>query len=354
MELEDNKIKKSLKSYLAGKKYFESDKDKSFDYFKQCINIINDVKKSGKNNKYNDIINETEIECNKMLDTIVESNIETELVKIDINLFDIVDTGDIKSLDNVKDKLDFYTFNEEGLTPLHKAIDCGDTTFLSKMFRMGAEVDATTNTNNGLSLLEYACLENDQNIIQFLMNSGTNIKKHLFFRDGNIKFFNKTNQIDIAIILKLILIKNIKVKNNELNFIFNHISPNTHIGLDTITMQEFSYYLAGYISTLDCKDTYIDIIKEELETIQKNKLGCPQNKLDILLYNIVPFISYPFNLSLSWLVNLEIKYIILKVLKKRNKKDLGDLLYKNYIKNDILPQGFIFNLISQWKTKIKL
>ena len=36
----NNNIKKCLKSYLTGKKYFDTDKNKAFEYFKQCIKIL--------------------------------------------------------------------------------------------------------------------------------------------------------------------------------------------------------------------------------------------------------------------------------------------------------------------------
>ena len=42
--MESTKLKKCLKSYLTAKKYYESDIDKSYDYFKQCVKILNDLK----------------------------------------------------------------------------------------------------------------------------------------------------------------------------------------------------------------------------------------------------------------------------------------------------------------------
>ena len=47
--MDSNKMKKCLKSYLTAKKYYESDVEKSYDYFKQCMNILNDLKKKRKN-----------------------------------------------------------------------------------------------------------------------------------------------------------------------------------------------------------------------------------------------------------------------------------------------------------------
>ena len=46
MEIDCNnkKVLKCLKSYLTANKYYDSAVDKSYDYFKQCIKILNDLK----------------------------------------------------------------------------------------------------------------------------------------------------------------------------------------------------------------------------------------------------------------------------------------------------------------------
>ena len=38
--MEEKRINKCLKSYLIAKKYYDTDIDKSYDYFKQCIKIF--------------------------------------------------------------------------------------------------------------------------------------------------------------------------------------------------------------------------------------------------------------------------------------------------------------------------
>ena len=72
--MEEKRINKCLKSYLIAKKYYNSDTDKSFEYFKQCIKILNEMKEN--NIKVDDqlasIIEETETECSKYLTNSIE------------------------------------------------------------------------------------------------------------------------------------------------------------------------------------------------------------------------------------------------------------------------------------------
>ena len=46
---------------------------------------------------------------------------------------------------------------------------------------------------------------------------------------------------------------------------------------------------------------------------------CPKSKIEILLYNLVPFINYGDTLKMNWLISLEVKFMILKILKKKVK-----------------------------------
>ena len=110
----------------------------------------------------------------------------------------------------------------------------------------------------------------------------------------------------------------------------------------------------------ESKDTYINIIRDELNYPLKNSLGCPYNKLEILLTYLNPFLEYPFNISEDWYINLELKYIIIKLLKEQPnfnseiKNNLINYLWENYIKNNILQDEYLGNLISQWVSKIKV
>lgn len=372
----DKKIKKYFKSYLSGKKYFDNDNDKSYEYFKQCIIILDDIKNNQEEIDSNiiNIINETETECCKYLTLTIENTIEKpiDIIKIDYNkeLFDIIETGEINKLKNKKyGEINFNILNENGLTPLHYAIKFGDTTFIKECFKLGASIDLTNKF--GHTLLEYACLEKDPNIVNFLLLNGCDIKKHVQFREGK-KYFNKGNQIDILLLQKNIL--NTNQRRNEikyLDFVLNYINNisldycetnNTTISKEKISIENFLIKFDNYLDeiNIDYRNTYIDIIKEELSYNLSNKLGCPQDKMDILLSNLVPFIDYGY-IRLNWIISLEIKYIILKILKNKIKinteelkNELSEILYLTYIKPDLLPNGIIENLVLQWFSKIKV
>ena len=57
--MENDKLKKCLKSYLMGKKLFETNKDDAFEYFKQSLKYL-DILKQNKSTPYTDILLETE------------------------------------------------------------------------------------------------------------------------------------------------------------------------------------------------------------------------------------------------------------------------------------------------------
>jgi hypothetical protein len=375
-------VKKCLKSYLTGKKYYETDMDKSYDYLKQCIRILNDIKEKNISidNNLSSIIEETETECSKFLTIAIEKTIEKPLSnKIfpssdNKELFEIIETGNIQKLKEYSyNSINFDIYNEQGLTPLHYAIKFGDVTFLKQSFKLGACIDQTN--KNGHTLLEFACLEKDPNIINFLITHGADMKKHLKFREGK-KFFNNGNQIDISLIEKIIMDNNqSSTVIKHLSFIFNYIKETEPIHIEycdtnnsTISIKKILFIdlvkkLDNYLDTINKEhtNTFISIIKEELSYDLSNKLGCPTDKIQLLLYNLVPFLDYQDSLKLNWLISVEIKYIILKILKNKIKinttqlkKELKEILYISYIKPEIIPEGLIQLIVLQWIYKIKV
>jgi hypothetical protein len=292
----------------------------------------------------------------------------------DNKLFEIIQTGEVDYLKNFEyGNCDFNILDENGNTPLHLAIKFGDTTFLKHAFKLGAGIDKTN--KNGHTLLELACLEKDPNLINYLSFCGANMKKHLEFREAK-KYFNNGNQMDILLLEKKV-IDTIKISNEiiHLRFIFDYINKDDFLELEycdpsnsTISMKKISF--ETFIKKLDVmindfdpekRNTFINIIKEELSNDLIFKLGCPSNKIEILLYNLVPFIDYNYNLSLNWLISLEIKFIILKILKNKVKintselkKELKEFLYLSYIKPEIIPEGLIQIIVLQWVCKIKV
>jgi hypothetical protein len=383
----DKKIKKCIKSYLTAKKYLETNGDMSYEYFKQCLNILNDLKTNPEyeKNNYADIMNETETECAKFITKNIETNIEKPILieykSTDDELFELIQTGNITKLKSFQyGQVNFEVLNTQGLTPLHVAISFGDMTFLKHAFKLGAGIDLTN--KYGHTLLEYACLERDPNLINFLTCFGANMRKHLLFREGQ-KYFNFASQIDIAILEKLIMDSNeLQTKSGELKYLNDYKqlfgeemiidigyidSENSTVCKETITVNKFLLKLDGYLHSLseESRNTYLEIIKEELQypfvgdkTI---KLGCPNNKIEILLYYLVPFMNYKENLQINWLISLEIKFLILKILKNKvkinaieMKDELNQALLEKYIKPEIFSEGLIQTLVQQWISKIKV
>ena len=262
----------------------------------------------------------------------------------------------------------FNIFNNQGCTPLHYAILFGDTSFIKYALKLGACIDQTN--QYGHTLLEYACLENDPNLIEFLYYYGADMKKHLVFRDEK-KYFNNSNMIDIALLEKIIMeIPDSNKTLKYLDFIKDMMDMTALLDIQYMNNREQKITVLDLIERLDrlldcmkkdARSSYIDIIKEELSFDIINKLGCPNNKIEILLYNLVPFIGYTETLKLNWLISLEIKYILLKILKNKKrinikelKEELNTILNESYLKSKIIPKGLIDIIVLQLIHKINV
>ena len=322
-------LKKYINNIKACKEIYEEDKEKTIKYFKDNLDIINILKED--NNIDIDFLEKTETECLKYLNLSIDTNIESEHnnVKI-IKIKDLVQSIQIGDLSEIK-KLKYGQINFKKFitfrsttdvkqeTILHYAVRFGDTGFLKYAFYIGSKIDITD--AQGHSLLEFACLQQDPNMIGFLIQYGCNLQKYLYFREGNIKFNNQCNYIDIAILIKFLIINNHESFNNKnyIEKICNFINLDEAIGLDNLKMKDFLKYLNNFLNNIsnEYSNTYISIIEEEISFSLKNKLGCPMNKLEIMLVNLIPFISYPFNLSIDWIISLELKYLLMKLIKKK-------------------------------------
>ena len=355
----DNNIKKCLKSYLTGKKYFDTDKNKAFEYFKQCLKYLSMIEDK---EKYKDILKDTETECNKMITLTVEQSIEKDVSQeSQFNLFNLIEIGNVDELKKIKSHhLNFYIYDEIGNTPLHKAVKFGDTTFIKCCLKLGCPVDIVN--KEGFTLLEYACLEKDPNMINFLLKNGTDMKKHLFFRDGEKKNLQRQNYMDIAIIIKLILLHEPIDNIKDIVFLFNYFKENELIGFNEITYNEFFKYLQSLLNklSLESKESYLSLIRDELVFPLKSSLECPNNKLELLLVYLIPFIDYNFNLSIDWYIHLELKYFFIRLLKESqqiNEKEKNIVLtyvWDNYVKTNLIEDDYLGNLILQWVSKIKV
>lgn len=292
----NNSINKCLRSYLCGKKYLTIDSEKSNNYFFQSLKIIEEYKKNNTEipSELKTILDETEMECYNYLP---------------INLFNIIEKGNLYIL-NKKNNINFKIYNENGLTPLHYAIDYGDINFIKFAFNLGCSVDETS--LSGHTLLEYACLSKDPNIISFLVDNGANMKKHIEFRKNN-KYINNGNNIDIILILKMILDIEFKSHNcdNDLDWILKYINSESVLDIkynnndnnNSIIFNDLLKKLNILLNSIlkESKETYLNIIEEELQYDLLNNLMCPNNKIELILYYLIPFITYEFDLNLIWL-----------------------------------------------------
>jgi hypothetical protein len=355
----DASVKKCLKSYLTGKKYFDTDKNKAFEYFKQSLKYLSIIEDK---EKYKDILKETETECNKMITLTVEQSIEKQKQQpTQINLFNLIEIGNVDELKKIKTHhLNFHIYDEIGNTPLHKAVKYGDTTFIKCCLKLGCPIDIVN--KECFSLLEYACLEKDPNMINFLLKNGADMKKHLFFRDGEKKNLQRQNYMDITIIIKLILLHQPIDEIIDIKFLFNYFKETDLIGFNEITYNEFFKHLQSLLNklSLELKESYLSLIRDELVFPLKSSLECPNNKLELLLVYLVPFINYNFNLTIDWCIHIELKYFFIKLLKeskKINEKEKNIVLtyvWDNYVKTNLIEDEYLGNLISQWLSKIKV
>lgn len=376
MEDKNKLLQTFFKTYLSGKKMFDLNKEEACMRFKDSLLTLEKIRSEYSDTdlqKYNHLINESEVTCHQYLGMIIEDSIESEnIVSSNIDSDILINSIKIGSLDEIKKikygEVAFSKKISQG-TILHYAIKFSDTSFLKLAFKLGARID--TPDKDGHTLLEYACLEQDPNMIFFLEKYGADMKKHLFFRKSKYKLNNNYDSIDILILLKLIL-KNVLVDavdttstiSKRINNLKKFLNVNQKVGLDDYIINDLISGLNNYLNFLseESAHCYLDIIFEELEFDFKNKLGCPRNKLEMILVTLVPFMNnFPFNISIDWVVRLELKYLILKILKRKKKlnsinikTELINEIWNNYISTGILPEDYIGILIYQWIIKIKV
>lgn len=343
---EENILKKAIKLYITGKKTYETDKTKAVKLFESSIEILNQIKQS---NNFQQLIQTTEADCIKY-------------IKTSQNIFELIKKNDLEEIKRLE-HINFREIDTNGNTALHYAIDIGDTGILKEILKKGGMID--TINGNGNTLLEYACLKNDPNIIQFILSHGANMEKHLFFRKGDTKWYLHKSDIDMAILLKLIII-NINTRsltNNKLTkfkFLEKYFGLSDLIGLDKYTVNDMIIGLNNMFSNKDESYThYSNILIEELNAFDENKdlIKCIYNKIDIVLSNLVPFINYPFNIASIFILKNEIKHIVKNILKN-NKKEFKNILmstlYETYIVNNLYPEDYIGIIVYNILSKINI
>lgn len=341
MDNTEDILKKAIKLYVTGKHAFTTDKVKARSLFQQSLDALNIIKK---NSNFKQLIQSTEAECIKYLHT---ANNIFELIKVN-------DLDTIKKMDHIN----FREINIDGSTVLHYAIDIGDIGILKELLKKGGMID--TVDGHGNTLLEYACLKKDPNIITFILLHGANMQKHLFFRKGERKYYLNKSDIDLAILLKLILINSInKTEFSSFSFLANHISPSELVGLDKYTVRDIMIGLHHMFLNKESYKTYATILQEELTAYDETPhvAKCIYNKMDIILTNLVVFINYPFNLGCIFVLKNEIKYLMKNILRN-NENDFKNILmtrlFDTYIQNNLFSEDYIGVIVYNMLSKIKL
>ena len=348
MELNED-FKNIIQNYLKAKKS-KNNRKKFLIYLERIILLLNkNINIIDSNKEYIDIIKEYTYENIAYL---INKSLSKSDKFANQAVFNLISEGKLDSITDTESVYNYEIYNNEGLTPLHRCINVGDTTILKELLKKGEKIDLVN--KDGHTLLEYACLQKDPNIICFLLNHGADMQKHLHFRN-NMKIHLSINDIDTANIAKICLIE--KESNNkiDLSFLFEYIKPTTRIGLDDIEFKDFINNISNVISNLptDSQNSIITIWKEELSYQLRNQLGCPTNYLEIVLLNMVPFIEYKFNISNQNILTNEIIILIKHLILKNNyifdtkfSKQLIDKIwcdYKNILSYDYL--GIIINHI---------
>lgn len=322
-------LKKALKYYLKLKHNL---KDKTG--IKLANHALKNLSKIKIKDKYNEIVKETEEYCNNYLKNTVEDN-----TKIDITyekLIEIINNADIINLKKCNIKIEYLNkYDDEGLTPLHLCVKLGDMSMLKYLLENNISINIINKKGN--TLLEYACLSKDPNMINFLTDHGSIIKKNIFLRDKNIKIHLRTNNLDVACISKIMLINSYKKTLNSKFFVLKkYINFEDFCGFGNFTIKNVMIGIGESLNE-DSLQNYIEILNEELNDYNKNKaIYCYQDKMEVVVYNLVPFIKYNFNISQENVFMME--FFFLK--KKFNKKDLVSIIFNKYI-NKLAPENFI-------------
>ncbi len=353
----DHNTKGVLRNYLKAKENI-NDKSKFMKYLEKVLLYLTKVDLDSLDNEYKKYITEIKKYTSENITKVVGELLVKTNKKIGDDIFNKINEGDLNSITDTENIYNYQIFNKEGLTPLHKCINMGDTTILKELLKKGEKIDLVN--KNGNTLLEYACLQKDPNLILFLLNHGANMKKHLFFRDKT-KLKLELNDIDLANIIKICLLSPNNESDIDLDFLFNYIEPSKDIGISGIKFEKFIIFLKRLLSNLpkESVDSIIDIWQDELSYSLQNQMGCPNNYLEILLINLVPFIDYPFSISNRNIVTNELIHLIKFMSIKNNylidinfNKNLINKIWKDY--DNILSYDYLGIILSNIFSKIRL
>jgi len=286
---------------------------------------------------------------------VLNSNInikkESEYKLLLIKLYEEITKGNIEFIKNIK--LNYDIINNKDINLLHYCLEIGDINILKILLKKGGNINSIKNNK---TLLEYACYKNDPNIINFLINYGADIHKHLYLRKDTTKMKISYEDIDMLILTKLILYNSLQYEKtnnnykNNFNFLKKYIDCKLQIGINKFNLNEIIKGLNFLFLDKNSYFSYKHILEEELSYSLKLSILCPKRKLDILLINLIPFINYPFNLATPYFLKNELLHIINKLKGKEHFKNvLFQKINKTYVINNLFTLDhlgiYIYELI---------
>jgi ankyrin repeat protein len=315
------------------------------------------------NDKYVKKVNEYVIKSLHKFN-INDINIKYVSINNKSSVFDVIQMGNInvlKSLTN-NSAIDWIFYNEEGITPLHKAIICGDINSAKLILKSGGKINQPS--LNGNTSLEIACMEKDPNTIQFLINNGANINKHNMIREIIKNKSILTTNLETIIVMLYLLPQNKQWMDYDNDLDFLHSIKEIPYLLEGYTNHQvikLILYNTKYGKLTHCKNTIYSIIKDEFQEINKyNDLICPCCPLDNILLSLIPLLEMKLTSDVEWLLNHEILSSInifkQKILYNKNftsciqtiKTDLLNKMFIDYIVSKICTTDYIDNVINMW------
>lgn len=318
-----------FKNLLKDLKTKYKNKDYKFNNLRTISKILN-TKDIYKYKNYVNIINEIKEYIIIELNTKIKFN--------QINLFKEISKGNIKLFTNIYIPCNYqYIYNDKGNTLLHHCIINNDISIFKLLYN-NYNYPINLLNKDKKSLIIYCLLNKEYDIYEYINLKHTIPKNYYILKN---KIDHNYNYIDIPIIINKLICSN---KNENIKIL--NIEMNKKIGYNNYTFNNLFNFIK---IKLDDKYTeYINIINEELEYYNKN-YSCYNNELELILYNIVPFIDYSIidenkikhNLYISSenILKNELNFI----LKNKNyKKKINN----SYIKNNLYTKNYIYKILN--------
>ena len=133
------KTEKNIVKYYLKIKNNLNEKEKYFKYLQKIFILINQIDNNYNfeflSKKYFDSIRDF---SHSLMENIINESLTIKNSRVSDNIFELINEGNISSISEVENN-DYKIFNDEGLTPLHKCINLGDTNIL-KQFLFGASL----------------------------------------------------------------------------------------------------------------------------------------------------------------------------------------------------------------------